>query len=261
MLAHDETGRGEPLVLLHGIGSHRAVFAPVIGHLAEHASVWAIDLPGFGGSPPLAHEAPTVPALAAAVAGFLRERGLTSFHVAGNSTGGGVALELGRMGVARTVCALSPIGFHSGPELRYSRASLRTSRALARRLGARRRMLAATPAGRILAGAQYFRHPSRIPAADFAAALDALAECPGFEATLRCAVGAPLERPEALRVPITVAWAEHDRLLPTRTQAGRARRRLPQARHTLLRGCGHVPTYDDPAQVAAVLRAAMAARA
>ncbi len=84
---------------------------------------------------------------------------------------------------------------------------------------------------------------------------------PEFEATLRCAVGAPLERPEALRVPITVAWAEHDRLLPTRTQAGRARRRLPQARHTLLRGCGHVPTYDDPAQVAAVLRAAMAARA
>ena len=47
---------------------------------------------------------------------------------------------------------------------------------------------------------------------------------------------------------VTVAWGEHDKLL-LRRQADRARAALPQARHIILPGCGHVPTYDDPAVV------------
>ncbi len=45
-----------------------------------------------------------------------------------------------------------------------------------------------------------------------------------------------------------------DRLLIPR-QAKRARRLLPAADHVVLRGCGHVPTWDDLEQVAAVLLA------
>jgi pimeloyl-ACP methyl ester carboxylesterase len=57
--------------------------------------------------------------------------------------------------------------------------------------------------------------------------------------------------------PTTIAWAEHDRLLLTGRQAPRARRWLPEARHVTLHGCGHVPTWDDPEQVArAILDAA-----
>ena len=40
-------------------------------------------------------------------------------------------------------------------------------------------------------------------------------------------------------------------LLPT--QARRARKALPDARHLWLRGCGHVPMSDDPDLVARVL--------
>jgi pimeloyl-ACP methyl ester carboxylesterase len=56
--------------------------------------------------------------------------------------------------------------------------------------------------------------------------------------------------------PTTVAWGERDRLLIFSRQAPRARRRLPEARHIVLRGCGHVPTWDDPEQVAGVLLSA-----
>jgi len=56
--------------------------------------------------------------------------------------------------------------------------------------------------------------------------------------------------------PATIAWGERDRLLIFSRQAPRARRVLPQARHVVLRGCGHVPTWDDPDQVAAVLLSA-----
>jgi pimeloyl-ACP methyl ester carboxylesterase len=46
-----------------------------------------------------------------------------------------------------------------------------------------------------------------------------------------------------------VAWAEKDRLLLPR-EAARAREALPFARHIVLPGCGHVPTWDDPELVA-----------
>ena len=55
-----------------------------------------------------------------------------------------------------------------------------------------------------------------------------------------------------VRVPVTIAWGTRDGLLLP-SQALRARRVLPEARHLWLRGCGHVPMSDDPAQVAAVL--------
>ena len=53
--------------------------------------------------------------------------------------------------------------------------------------------------------------------------------------------------------PVTIAWGEKDRLLIYSRQSARARRLLPDARHVTLHGCGHVPTWDDPEQVARVL--------
>jgi pimeloyl-ACP methyl ester carboxylesterase len=48
-------------------------------------------------------------------------------------------------------------------------------------------------------------------------------------------------------VPVTLAWPEYDRLVARP-------RSLPDAvRSVVLRGCGHLPTWDDPEQVARVL--------
>src|SRR6266705_87904 len=44
-------GRGEPLVLLHGLGSSARVWRPVMERLAAHFEVVALDFPGFGESP------------------------------------------------------------------------------------------------------------------------------------------------------------------------------------------------------------------
>jgi pimeloyl-ACP methyl ester carboxylesterase len=48
-------------------------------------------------------------------------------------------------------------------------------------------------------------------------------------------------------VPLTFAWPDHDRLV------GRPRRLPAGARSVTLTGCGHLPTWDDPEQVARVL--------
>src|SRR4051794_11056728 len=46
------SGAGAPLLLLHGLGSSRAGWDPVVPPLAEHFDVVAVDLPASGLRPP-----------------------------------------------------------------------------------------------------------------------------------------------------------------------------------------------------------------
>ena len=59
-LAYDRAGHGEPLLLLHGIGSTRDDFAALFPRLAEHFDVLSVDLPGHGASPVRTMGAPAV---------------------------------------------------------------------------------------------------------------------------------------------------------------------------------------------------------
>ncbi|HMI70459.1 MAG TPA: alpha/beta fold hydrolase, partial [Solirubrobacteraceae bacterium] len=51
-IAFDGAGAGPPLVLLHGTGSRRGVWDPVIAAVSQQRRTLALDLPGFGASPP-----------------------------------------------------------------------------------------------------------------------------------------------------------------------------------------------------------------
>jgi pimeloyl-ACP methyl ester carboxylesterase len=85
-------------VLLHGQGFSRRCWAPIVDMLAAERDVIAVDLPGHGDSPRQPKGTGSAPHdLAVAVAELLDEFGLPSVHVAGNSSGGWVALELGRL--------------------------------------------------------------------------------------------------------------------------------------------------------------------
>ena len=96
-VAHSRAGSGEPLVLVHGLGGSRRIWAPVIDRLEAEREVIAVDLPGFGESAPLADGTPPTAAnLAGAVDELVGELGLERPHLAGNSLGGWVALELAK---------------------------------------------------------------------------------------------------------------------------------------------------------------------
>jgi pimeloyl-ACP methyl ester carboxylesterase len=224
-----------------------------VPRLETAREVVAIDLPGFGDSAPLpAGVEPTPLALADAVAAFLDALGLDRPDVAGNSLGGWIALELARRGRVRGAAALSPAGFWTARERRYAVASLRGARSAAVALGDRVDGLARSAAFRRAGSWQLAAHGERQSPEAYAAALRNLAASPGWEATLDAMSRVHFTGGADVPTSATVAWAEHDRLLLPR-QAERARRAAPRARHLWLRGCGHVPTWDDPAQVAEVV--------
>jgi pimeloyl-ACP methyl ester carboxylesterase len=251
-LAQHRLGSGPPLVLIHGIGSEWPVWRPVLAALARERDVIAVDLPGFGASAPLAPGVEsTVPALAAAVVAHLEALGLRDAHLAGNSLGGWVALEVARLGRARSVVGISPAGFWNDLERRYAKAVLWSSARLARRLLPLASLAFATTAGRTAFLSGMMARPANVGAEDAVASMRAFARAPGFDATLAWAArpGSGFTGGAEVRCPVTIAWGDRDRLLLPR-QARRALAAIPGARHVVLAGCGHVPMSDDPDLVA-----------
>ncbi|WP_393085894.1 alpha/beta fold hydrolase [Streptomyces sp. LN704] len=252
-LSYARVGTGEPLLLLHGIGHHRQAWDPVVHILAAEREVIAVDLPGFGASPALpdglTHDLGTVVPVLGALCEALE---LDRPHVAGNSLGGLLALELGREKLVRSVTALSPAGFWTTAERRYAFGVL-----MAMRQGARRLPLPAverlsrTVVGRAaLTSTIYARPGRRSPEAVVAETL-ALAHAEGFAETLRAGIDVQFTD-DVPGLPVTVAWGTRDRLL-VRRQGIRAKQIIPRARLVRLPGCGHVPMNDDPALVARVI--------
>lgn len=243
-------GSGEPLVLVHGIGSAWRAFKPVIAALERQHEVLAVSLPGYGESPPLPGE-PTVPALTDAVEAELDVAGFDAPHVVGNSLGGWIAAELARRGRARSVVGISPAGLWTPRELAYGRRSLRATRLAAERLAPHADRLMRSRALRTATFAQVVARGWRLDPQEAAYALQALARSPSFNATLAWLGSEPrtVEGLTELRVPMRVAWGTRDLLLPPR-QGRRWTALVPDAELRELPGLGHLPMSDDPDLVA-----------
>jgi pimeloyl-ACP methyl ester carboxylesterase len=245
VLNHLRTGAGEPIILLHPLGAELVVWEPVIARLARERDVVALDMPGFGRSAPLPEgTAPTPQALAAAVARFLDSIGLGRVHVAGNSLGGWVALELAKAGRALSVATLSsaglwkrPLGARPGPDVRRAgRLLLPALTALVRTRRGRRALLRGSVG-----------HPDRVPSAAAARLVRAYVTAPAYEPANAAMRAAVFSGADQIDVPVTLAWSELDRLVkpPRAAPAG--------WRTHVLRDCGHIPTWDDPDQVSGLL--------
>lgn len=85
-------GQGDPLVVLHGGGGDARTWLNNIAALSENYKVYAPDLPGYGGSQPLAGHY-FIPELAKFVDGFSDNLRLERFNLVGHSLGGGIALN------------------------------------------------------------------------------------------------------------------------------------------------------------------------
>ena len=244
MLAHDRSGSGEPLILIHGFGSFRGVWKPVLPTLEAERDVIAIDLPGFGDSPPDVDH-PTPARLAEAVAELADDLGLDRPHVAGFSMGGWIALELSKMGVVSSTCALCPAGFWSRWERAFCKNSIRASHANLRLLGDHAARLNESAPVRRAAYRQFMEHADQLTPEEATATGVALRDATGYASTLEALHEGHFTGGVDVQQPVTVAWGDKDKLLLPR-QAERARRAIPQARHLRIPDAGHVPMVDAP---------------
>jgi pimeloyl-ACP methyl ester carboxylesterase len=245
-------GSGTPLVLLHGLTGSWRIWRPVIPLLRDHHDVFVPSLAGHRGGPVLETGA-SIGSLTDALERTLDEAGIDTAHVAGNSLGGWLALELVRRGRARSVVALSPAGAWASPrELRRVSRMFLTAARVTPRILPRIGWLTRRPRGRRLLLRQVMERGDRIPAADAAELFADYAACSIVEALI-----ATFGREGGFRgdladadVPIRIAWAQLDRTIPFAGYGRPMADLIPSAEVTTLPGVGHVPMYDDPALVA-----------
>lgn len=246
------SGAGPPLLLVHGLGASLRIWDPQIERLARERDVIAVDMPGFGDSPVLAGgEAPTPWALAAALTRLCGELGVARPHVAGNSLGGWVAIEMAKRDEAASLCLISPAGLWRrplGPRSVNTRGAAKLLKPfvgpLMRNRRAREALLRTTAA-----------RPALIPPEEARELITTWIDAPGYDAAnaeMRTHICTDLDR---VTVPTTIAWGEHDRLLAP----ARPERRPPGSRFLILDGCGHTPNWDEPELIAELLLEASAA--
>jgi pimeloyl-ACP methyl ester carboxylesterase len=259
-LDHHRGGSGEPLVLIHGIGHTWRGWKPMLPHLERSFDVLAVDLPGFGHSPPLpADIEPTPEALADTVEQAMDDAGFEQAVLCGNSLGGWIALELARRGRATRVVAISPAGLQHKREKGWGRNVLRAMRWFSRHTPARDAILR-NRLGRTLFAGVTIARPWRLDPDDAIEQAELLAQAPGFDVTLPYTFERQPRGLNDIDVPVALLWGTRDLILLPR-QARRFERLIPGSELLYLKGLGHTPMADDPELVVATTSRARRAEA
>jgi len=237
----------QQLVLLHGWGSRREVFAPLVAALGVDFDIVALDLPAHGA----AREEP-FPRGTELLLEWLRARVPRGAVLAGWSLGGALGLRFAQAFPAHLAGLVT---FATGPcflQREDWRAGMEAARFAAFRDGLLRdkaaqwRRFAALQALADVRQRDVARQLGALgapeaPAAELLAALDTLA---GLD--LRTGLA-------TLALPVLHVLGERDAIVPVAVAAEYARLQ-PDASVWLVRGAAHVPQLSRPAAVAARVR-------
>ncbi|MET9857451.1 alpha/beta hydrolase [Streptomyces sp. NPDC006450] len=114
-----------PALFVHGLGGSSQNWSALMARLADHVDGEAVDLPGFGWSPPPADRDYSVTGLARVVIRHLDAAGRGPVHLFGNSLGGAISTRVAavRPDLVRTLTLVSP----ALPELRVQRSAVPTA--------------------------------------------------------------------------------------------------------------------------------------
>ncbi|MFJ3725128.1 alpha/beta fold hydrolase [Streptomyces sp. NPDC090045] len=114
-----------PALFVHGLGGSSQNWSDLMAQLADTVDGEAVDLPGFGWSPPPADRDYSVTAFARAVIRHLDAADRGPVHLFGNSLGGAVSTRVAavRPDLVRTLTLISP----ALPELRVQKSAVPTA--------------------------------------------------------------------------------------------------------------------------------------
>jgi pimeloyl-ACP methyl ester carboxylesterase len=253
LLAVEQTGAGEPLVLIHGLATTRRIWTAVTPALSRTRRVVTLDVPGFGESAP-AGPGFDLEAVAERIVRGLAAHGVRGpFDLAGHSLGAGIALTVAaiRPRAVRRLVLVAPAGFATVPRP----ASVALSAAADGLLAARR---ALAPLSDLRWGRRVLLAFAAADGATIAptqarmmieASLGAKRTAPALEA-ITSADLRPLLR--ATNVSLGLIWGTADRTVPMRI-AEVVRRERPDAEVITIERAGHVAMVERPEAFVAAL--------
>ena len=253
--------RGDPVVMVHGVGAWAENFREVMEPVARTGRrAIAFDLPGFGESEApgdVEHFGPRDAFYPRFVGALLDELRIPSAHLVGSSMGGAVVYTAAVTQPARTRSLSLIAGGGVGREVAlYLRlCTLPGLGALARTFG--------KPAQARNVLRSCFYDPRRIPQAlldeavrygypsfgEFVKALRSGVTLRGVKPAVRDYWVAQAPR---YRGPVLVVWGKQDAVLPVPSAAA-LREAMPQAQIQLIDRCGHLPMIERPDEFLAVL--------
>jgi pimeloyl-ACP methyl ester carboxylesterase len=264
-----EFSTAEPALCVHGFAGSSANWTDLMARLRDISpplAAEALDLPGFGQSPPPPDGRYSISDQAATVARLIERRGRGPVHLIGNSLGGAVATRVAatRPDLVRSLILISP----AFPDLKPRPDMARFPVLCVPGLGGFLIRLAATqPARRrveLTLSAVYYDRSSVPPQrlAQQITELERRDKLPYVKTVLlssaRAIVAEYLHRgPHSLwddaahiTAPALVIYGSHDRLVDPR-MAGRAARAFRTGRIIVLPRTGHVAQLERPQAVAA----------
>jgi pimeloyl-ACP methyl ester carboxylesterase len=264
----------EPALLIHGLGGSSTNWTDLMdllsGTAAGALACSAVDLPGFGYSPPPANSDYRISAHAESVIELLDHQGQWPVHLIGNSMGGAVCIRVAaaRPDLVRTITLVSPALPDLRPRLLPMRLMVVTTPGVGPRLTSRLRAIPAElrtdrsfkelyydpglvhPIRRIEEIAE-LRRRDDLPHANEAL----IASARGLVSEYFRAGPKTLWRDAArIAAPALILHGSHDRLVSP-MMAAKAARTFRHARVSVLTGVGHVAMMERPAVVAAEIRA------
>jgi pimeloyl-ACP methyl ester carboxylesterase len=264
----------EPALFVHGLEGSSRNWTDLIDLLRPRLACDAVDLPGFGDSPPRPDGRYSIAAMAQTVIALIERGGHGPVHLIGNSLGGAVCVKVAatRPGLIRTLTLISPALPDSRPRLDLLRFPVMTLP----RVGARLiRQYQVLPPERRVADVitTCYSDPALFSQARFATEVAELtrrdslgyaaAALTGSVRTLTAEFvrkGSHSAWRDAARVtaPSLVIYGSRDRLVDAR-MAGRAAHQFKDAKIVVLPRTGHVAHMEHPGLVAAEIGILLAA--
>jgi pimeloyl-ACP methyl ester carboxylesterase len=251
-LSLTRAGSGEPLLLLHGMGSSRRDFTAVLPELRERFEVLDVDLPGIGRSRHL-EQRPTVAAITDAVESTLDRERVGRVHVLGNSLGARIALELAVRGRARSVVAIAPSGLNVPPERLFQGLGMATARVVMRTLDPLIVPLSRSAVGRAALLAPLKARPWSSSPEEAIGAREGFSGSRDFWRTVLWALLLDVPRGlDRIDCPVTLVQGTADWIASGQTV--RYLPLIPGARFRPLLVAGHAPQSDRPATIARLVQ-------
>jgi len=258
-----------PAVMIHGLGGSALNWTDLTWTLRDRLETWAVDLSGFGMSPPPRDGDFTPAGYARGVAEFIESLGRGPVHVFGNSLGGATAVQLAarRPDLVRTLTLISP----ALPRLLPQRAAAHMPVIALPGLGERLvgKYLTLDAAERVNATMDAcFEDPSRLPDLRRAESVAEVRERDTFPYTSEVYLGAlrgllrtyldtswqrPWKLAERIFCPVVVVYGRTDKLVDS-IAAHKVTKHFRDAHVVVIPDSGHVAQMEHPELVAGAWR-------